>query len=85
MTQKGIGWRVPALELEKVVDTTGAGDCFCGTLAAAIHNKLALGSAMRRAVVAASLSCTKEGAQDSYPYDADIEEALASFPQAQQV
>lgn len=85
MTSKGQGWRVPALELKEVVDTTGAGDCFCGTLAAGLHNKLALGSAMRSASVAASLSCMKKGAQESYPYIADIEEILETFPQAQSV
>ncbi len=85
MQQDGKGWRVPAMQLEKVVDTTGAGDCFCGTLAASLHAKFALGSAMRRASVAASLSCTKEGAQESYPFLDDIEKALESFPQAQPV
>jgi len=84
MGENGAGWRVPALELKNdVVDTTGAGDCFCGTFAAALHNKLALGSAMRRACIAASLSCMKKGAQDSYPYVADIEEVLETAPQAQ--
>lgn len=83
MGENGTGWRVPALPLDEVVDTTGAGDCFCGTLAAAIHGKFALASAMRRAVVAASLSCMKKGAQESYPYSADIDEALETFPQAQ--
>ena len=83
MTQKGTGWRVPALELKEVVDTTGAGDCYCGTLAAAIHNKLALGSAMRRASIASSLACTKRGAQGSYPFIAEVEDVLETFPQAQ--
>lgn len=83
----GEGWRVPALPLkpEQLVDTTGAGDCFCGTLAAGLHAKLALGSAMRRASVAAGLACTKKGAQDSYPYIAEIEEMLESFPQAEPI
>lgn len=83
MDENGTGWRVPAMDLKEVVDTTGAGDCFCGTLAAAIHSKFALASAMRRASVAASLSCMKKGAQESYPYSADIEEILETFPQAQ--
>jgi ribokinase len=83
MGENGTGWRVPAMELKEVIDTTGAGDCFCGTLAAAIHSKFALASAMRRASVAASLSCMKKGAQESYPYAADIEEILETFPQAQ--
>lgn len=79
----GSAWRVPALAIPEVVDTTGAGDCYCGTIAAALHNKLALGSAMRRAAVASSLSCMKKGAQDAYPFIAEVEEALESFPQAQ--
>ena len=83
MTQKGTGWRVPAMELKEIVDTTGAGDCYCGTLAAAIHSKLALGSAMRRASIASSLACMKRGAQDSYPFIAEVEEVLETFPQAQ--
>lgn len=83
MGENGTGWRVPAMDIKEVVDTTGAGDCFCGTLAAAIHSKFALASAMRRASVAASLSCMKKGAQESYPYSADIEEVLETFPQAQ--
>ncbi|PZQ43478.1 MAG: ribokinase [Micavibrio aeruginosavorus] len=86
ISPNGTGWRVPAMELKEVVDTTGAGDCFCGTLTAALHDKVALGSAMRRASVAASLSCMKKGAQESYPYSADIEEVLAAgFPQAQAI
>lgn len=83
VTKDGHGWKVPALCLEKVVDTTGAGDCFCGTFAAAIHNKLSIPEALRRASIAASLSCLEMGAQDSYPYVADIEEALAEFPEAE--
>ena len=83
MSATGKGWRVPALALSEVVDTTGAGDCYCGTLAAALHAKLALGSAMRRASVASGLSCMKQGAQDSFPYLADIELALETFPQAE--
>jgi ribokinase len=83
MMQKGTGWRVPAMDIKEIVDTTGAGDCYCGTLAAGLHNKLALGSAMRRASIAASLSCTKKGAQESYPYISEVEEILETFPQAQ--
>ena len=81
----GKGWRVPALEVKEVVDTTGAGDCYCGMLASSLHAKFALGSAMRRASVAAGLSCMKKGAQESYPYIAEVEELLESFPQAQPV
>lgn len=77
--------RVPALRIapEKIVDTTGAGDCFCGTLAAALHNKLPLDTALRRASVAAGLACQKRGAQESFPYISEIDEAMEDFPEAQ--
>jgi ribokinase len=81
----GQGWKVSALRLEKVIDTTGAGDCFCGTFAAALHEKIPLNEALRRASVAASLSCLELGAQDSYPYLGDIEDALNDFPAAEKL
>jgi ribokinase len=50
-----------------VVDTTGAGDCFCGVLAAGLAGGLALEAAVARAVSAASLAVTQEGAAVSMP------------------
>jgi len=77
LSQKdGKGLTVPALPLEEVVDTTGAGDCFCGTFSACLHDKKSLEDSVRTAVVAASLSCQQKGTQDSYPYYSDIEECL---------
>lgn len=59
------------------VDTTGAGDCFCGSLAA----RLALGEPTVDAVVwamtAASISVTRAGASSSMPTAAEVAEALA--------
>lgn len=77
--------RVAALRMtpEQIVDTTGAGDCFCGTLAAALHNKLPLDMALRRASVAAGLACQKRGAQESFPYISEIDEAMENFPEIQ--
>jgi ribokinase len=49
------------------VDTTAAGDCFMGVLAAAIDRGMALPHALRRAAVAAALACTKSGSQSSLP------------------
>lgn len=80
VTSKGKGWLVKAMELENVVDSTGAGDCFCGTLAAFLHNGMALPPAMKRASIAAGLACTKVGVQPSYPYSAEIEENLQNLP-----
>lgn len=60
------------------VDTSAAGDCFCGVLAAALDRGLALEAAVRRAVAAASLACCRPGSQKSLPNSAEIDEALRS-------
>jgi ribokinase len=50
-----------------VVDTTGAGDAFAGTLAVAIVAGCPVVEAARRAVAAAACAVTRFGAQESYP------------------
>ncbi|MCO7219103.1 carbohydrate kinase family protein, partial [Klenkia sp. PcliD-1-E] len=52
----------PALAVD-VVDDTGAGDCFVGTHLAGLAAGLPPVHAATRAGVAASLSCTREGAR----------------------
>ena len=49
------------------VDTTGAGDCFCGALAAGLSAGLELADALQRANIAASLSVERPGAASSMP------------------
>lgn len=49
------------------VDTTGAGDCFTGSLAAALSKGMDLAGALKVASVAAALSTMKKGAQESMP------------------
>lgn len=68
--------RVPALKVTPV-DTTGAGDTFCGVLAAYLDEGATLEAAMTCAAAAGSLACTKEGAQPSFPTRAEIERAVA--------
>lgn len=69
------GWiSVPALPVTPV-DTVGAGDTFCGYLAASLDQGLGLELAMRRAAAAASLACLKPGAQPSVPYAAEVDAA----------
>ncbi|HEX7760434.1 MAG TPA: ribokinase, partial [Caulobacteraceae bacterium] len=60
----------------KVVDTTGAGDCFCGVLAARLSQGASLADAMLWANTAAGLSTEKPGAAPSMPTLAQIEAAL---------
>jgi ribokinase len=62
------------------VDSTGAGDCFLGVFAAALDRGAALAEALRRANVAAALSCTRHGSQGSMPGVAEIDAALPGSP-----
>ena len=57
----------------QVVDTTAAGDCLAGVLAAGWDRGMALPDALRRAVAAASLCCTQPGSQRSLPDQAETD------------
>jgi ribokinase len=57
-------------------DTVGAGDCFCGVLAAGLAQGRPLIEAARRANVAAALAVTRPGAAEAMPTQAEIEAAL---------
>jgi ribokinase len=50
------------------VDTTAAGDCFVGVLAAALDRGETLTAALNRATAAAALCCTRHGSQGSIPF-----------------
>jgi ribokinase len=63
---------VPGAPAE-AVDTTGAGDTFCGVLAAAVARRLDPLAAIRLACAAASLSVERPGAAGSVPQWAEIE------------
>lgn len=68
----GTGWQaIPAKDVA-VVDTVGAGDCFCGVLAAAIDGKQSIAEASRLAGTAASLSVTRKGAAFAMPSREDV-------------
>ncbi len=69
--------RVPAHPV-RAVDTTGAGDCFTGVLAAALDGGAPLDGALRRAAAAAALSCTRAGSQATMPRRAETDAALAA-------
>lgn len=68
---------VPAPKVA-VVDTTGAGDTFCGVLAAGLSQGKAMESAIHFACAAAALSVQREGAAASMPGRAEIEAAMES-------
>ena len=59
----------------QTIDTTAAGDVFCGALAAALSRSIKLGEAVKFASAAAALSTTRLGAQPSAP----TEQAVRTF------
>jgi len=80
--EKGVMWindesheMFPAPEV-KAVDTVGAGDSFCGSLAAYLSRKASFGSAVQQSCRVASITVTREGAQSSYPKESELPEEL---------
>lgn len=65
----------PALAIDPV-DTTGAGDAFCGVFAAALDAGLCLEDALAHGCIAGSLACLKTGAQESLPTAGELSKYL---------
>ena len=60
------------------VDTTGAGDSFCGALAAALAGGKSILEATERAVHAGAIAATRPGAQPSMPTAAEVDAVVYS-------
>lgn len=78
------GYSIPALPIAPV-DTTAAGDAFCGGLAAALDNGSGLYDALRHASAGAGLACRIAGAQSSLPLGEEIEASLANLPEGKRL
>ncbi|HEX7848823.1 MAG TPA: ribokinase [Sphingomonas sp.] len=63
------------------VDTTAAGDTFCGVLAAGFAEGLGLPDALVRAAAAAALVTTRPGAQSSIPPRAEVDAFMTAAHQ----
>jgi ribokinase len=61
------------------VDTTGAGDTFCGAFVATLSDGQDVVNALRQASAAGALACTRPGAQSSIPTHAEVQVFLKSF------
>lgn len=68
-------YRAAGLKIEPV-DTVGAGDTFCGYLAASLDAGMNFEKALTRAAAAGSLACTKSGAQPSIPMAKDVDASI---------
>ena len=72
--------RIDAHEVD-VADTTAAGDCFTGVLAASLDRGLSTGEAIRRANLAGALCCTRVGTQASLPTRVEVDALLDKSPE----
>ena len=68
---------MPAMSSGKVIETTGAGDAFNGSFAAAIAEGITPVEAVRFGCAAAGISVTRPGAANSMPSRAEIDTRLA--------
>ncbi|GAB4167591.1 MAG: ribokinase [Terrimicrobiaceae bacterium] len=75
------GWKahLPAFAVE-AIDTTGAGDIFCGSLATALVEGLGWPEAIRFASAASAISVGRLGAQPSAPTRSEIDQFLQHIP-----
>ncbi|MBC7918019.1 MAG: ribokinase [Rhodoferax sp.] len=64
------------------VDTTAAGDTFCGALVAALSQGQSLPTALKSACAASALACTRLGAQSSIPEAAEVADFLTTHSNA---
>jgi ribokinase len=58
------------------VDTTGAGDAFCGSLAESLSRGMSFLESVEQSVVVGALSTTKHGAQISMPSRSEVDSFL---------
>lgn len=68
---------VPPFNAGPVLETTGAGDAFCGGLAAALAERQPLLDAVRFGCATAGISVTRHGTAPSMPRRAEIDALLA--------
>ncbi len=66
---------LPAYQV-KAIDTTAAGDAFCGALAASLADGIPMQTALQRASAAGAVAATRMGAIASLPTAAEVEDLL---------
>lgn len=70
--ENGTYYEVPVEEI-KAIDTTGAGDTFCGAFCVGISEGLSIVDAVRMANLASGITVTREGAQVAIPFRKELD------------
>jgi ribokinase len=68
----------PAIPAASVVDTSGAGDCFCGIVAACIDQGIGPEQALVFANAGASIVVGRHGAAPSMPMRSEVDALIAA-------
>lgn len=71
-TDSGKVYSQDAVRVENIIDTTAAGDCFCGAVAKVMSCGGSIHDAIKFATAASSITVTKKGAQPSIPTEAQV-------------
>ena len=66
----------PSIMQERVVDTTGAGDAFIGSMLVGLMNGMSKTDSLRLAATVAALKCTALGARPGLPHRDALEGLL---------
>ena len=69
--EQGVFYEIPAEKVESV-DTTAAGDTFCGALCVGLAEGMTIVEAAKMASKAAAITVTRKGMQESIPYRREL-------------
>lgn len=76
---KSVAQHMPAIEIGSLVDTTGAGDAFCGAFAVALAERKDLVAATHYGCAAAGIKVTRWGTAPAMPKRAEVDALLAKL------
>ena len=71
--------RIPAIEVDKVEDTTGAGDTFNGNFVASLIKGYTIHESVVKAQYASSMKIRIKGAQDGMPFEEELEKYMMNY------